>query len=1033
MRYNNYHKHTHKSNIFSPDTHIKIEDYMKRMKELGHNIYFTTEHGFGGDIFEARKYCDEYGFKCVFALEGYCVVNPSIKDSSNYHIMIIAKTNNARKQMNKINSIANKNGFYYKPRLALKDILSLPEDEVFITTSCIAGIIRDDKAINEIFIPLYNKFKQNLLIEVQPHIHPSQIRHNKKAKKMAHEFNLKLISGNDSHYIYPEDAKDRQMFLEGKNVNYGDEDSFILDYPDYKTLIDRYEKQGVLTKKEVQEAIQNTLLFDECETIDINYKVKMPSIYSDLTIDEKHDKLHKIIYKKFEEIKIKDKIPENKINDYYKAIEEEFNIIKETASVNTADYFLLNERIIDLAINKYGGVLTKTGRGSNVAFYINRLLGFTEIDRLTSEIPLYPTRFMSKSRILETRSMPDCDFNTKSPEPFIKATKELLGEDNCYWMIAYGTMQIGEAFRNVCRSEGLKFSEYNEIAKNIDNYRNDKYWGKLIKKAEKFVDVVVSASPHPCANLLLDKPISEEIGLVRINGELCALINSDEADEWKYLKNDYLVVTVWDIIDEVFKSIGKPIMSIKELRENLDEKVWEIYSKGLTATVNQVDSDWTTELVKKYKPKSIEELAMFTSSIRPFFKPWRESFLNRENYTTGVKQLDELFKPTKHYILFQENLMQFLSWLGIESDKTIGIIKKISKKKMSDKEFKKIEKTLHKNWIKNVGNDDKFDEIWEMIQSCLDYGYNAPHALAMAYDSLYCAYLKSHYPEHYYPIVLNKYADDEERTSKLIKELEYFGYKIKPIKFRYSHAEYTIDKENNIIYKGIESIKYMNYAIAEELYKLRNNKYSNFMELLEDIKQKTSCNSKQLEILIKLDFFNEFGNSKFLIECTKYYNLLANAKQISLEKVVKENLPIDILKRYSRFTGKTFLDINNSALLNEVYEMLKITIIEDFPLKDKIKFQQEYLGYINIKTGKEEDRRKLIILDIKPLVSKKYNNVWAYSLKTMSLGSGKVSQITIGSYNYINMPINKYDIIYAQKLEKRNGYWWCTVYNIIDK
>ena len=55
--YNNYHKHTHYSSIFTPDSEAKIKDYIKRAIELGHNTYFTTEHGYMGSIFEANDLC----------------------------------------------------------------------------------------------------------------------------------------------------------------------------------------------------------------------------------------------------------------------------------------------------------------------------------------------------------------------------------------------------------------------------------------------------------------------------------------------------------------------------------------------------------------------------------------------------------------------------------------------------------------------------------------------------------------------------------------------------------------------------------------------------------------------------------------------------------------------------------------------------------------------------------------------------------------------------------------------------------------
>lgn len=990
MIYNNFHKHTHKSNIFSPDTHIKAKDYISRMKELRQNTYFTTEHGFGGDIFEARRLCDLEGFNCVFAIEAYCVLDSNIKDDRNYHIILIAKTNTARRKLNLITSNANKYGYYRKPRISLQQLLSLDKNDIYITTACVAGIIRDDDAINDLFLPLYEKFGENVFIETQNHNHHSQINQNIKALELSEKYSIKLCHGNDSHYIYPEQSKDRLEFLQGKKINYGNEDSFILDYPDYDTILSRYKIQGVLSEKQAKQSLDNTLIFNDCEGIDINYSVKMPSIYPNLSIDEKHKKLYNIVVDRFKQLYKSDNIKKKDLQKYADAINYEFNIIEETQKVNTVDYFLLNERIIDIAVNKYDGILTKTGRGSNIAFYLNKLLGFTEIDRMTSEIPLYPTRFMSKSRILETVSLPDCDYNTKDPKPFIRATKDILGEDNCYWMISYGTMQESEAFRNLCRTRNLEYEEYNEIAKNIDNYRNDDFWGKVISDSEKYVNAIISASPHPCANLLLEKPISEEIGIVKIGDEYCALIDSDESDNWKYLKNDYLTVKVWEIIDSTFKLINQPIMGIKELKNNLDEKVWNIYANGLTATINQVDGDWATELMMQFKAKTIEELAMFTSSIRPFFQPWRDIFINRQDYSTGTPQLDNLFTATKHMILFQENLMQFLSWLGIEEDKTIGIIKKISKKKISQEEFSKLEKTLHDNWIKNVGNDIKFKETWQHIQSCLAYGYNSPHALAMTYDSLYCAYLKSHYPYEYYTVVLNIYQNDIEKTERITKEFSYFNINLKPIKFRYSSADYNFNKDTHSIYKGIGSIKHCNRTIGVELYNLGKNQYNTFVELLIDITENTSLNTRQIEILIKLNFFSEFGKS---LKLFNIFDEFTNGKDRYDKKHVEKT------------------KVKRKAFLIELeYQIAD----ESFDLKENIQFELDYLGYISTVVP-TLPREYTIVTSL----STKYSNP---VLTLCHICNGETEQIKIKKHTYDTSPIKLYDIIKVK--DKYEDWKW---------
>ena len=257
-RYNNYHKHDHISNIFTPDTNTHAESYIKKSVEYGHTNYFTTNHGSMGDIFEAKTLCDKYGLKCIAGLEGYIVPNPLEKDKSNYHIIIIPKTDAARKKVNVISSRANIEGFYYKPRIFLDDLLGLDPNDVYITSACMAGLLKNDVSIEKILFPLYSHFKSNLLLEVQNHNNSQQKEINRKAITLSHELGLRLIAANDSHYIDEKDQRERLELLKGKHINYGDEDSFKLDFPDYETMFIRFQQQGVLTDAEIKEAIDNT-------------------------------------------------------------------------------------------------------------------------------------------------------------------------------------------------------------------------------------------------------------------------------------------------------------------------------------------------------------------------------------------------------------------------------------------------------------------------------------------------------------------------------------------------------------------------------------------------------------------------------------------------------------------------------------------------------------------------------------------------------------------------------------------------------
>ena len=999
MEYCNYHKHDHVSSITTPDTNIRCEEYVKRAVELGHTTYFTTNHGNGGDIFEAKTICDKYGIRCLFGIEGYIVPNPLEKDSRNYHIIIIPTTNKARRKVNLLNSRANEEGFYYKPRIFVEDLLALDKNDVYITTACVAGLLRDDDSYNQIFLPLAKHFKDSMLLEVQTHNVDIQKQINKKCIDLSKKFNLKLIAANDSHYVYPEQYKDRLEYLKGKGINYGDEDSFILDYPDRDTMVDRFRIQGVLSENQIQKAIDNTKIFLSCEDIVLDKEIKMPSIYPNLTPQEKIKELKKHINKKFSRICKEENITGDKKKEYIKGIREEMKVIEDTAEINTADYFLFNERNTELAINKYGGILTRTGRGSCGSFYINRILGMTQLDRFTAPIKLYPERFMSTSRLLENRAMPDIDFNVVDQEPFVKASRELLGEHGCYPMIAYGTMKDGEAFRNVCRSHGLSYDEYNEVAKNIENYENDEKWKPYIDEAKKYIGAIVSASVHPCAHLLMNADIREELGIVRVGNALCVMITSSEADEYKYLKNDYLIVSCWKLIAETFDMIGKPIMSIKELLDNIDDKVWDLYKNGLTCTLNQCDGDWATRLLTEYQVKNLAEIAMFVACIRPSFNSWRDKFINREEYSTGSKDLDNVLSSTNAYILFQENLMQYFDWLGVTPSESIGLIKKISKKKIHQEDFDNLESRLRKQWVINTGSEDMFNETWAMIQSCISYGFAAPHALAVAIDSLYGAYLKANYPLEYYTVCLNNYSDDENKTKKLTEELSTFDIKILPIKFRHSKDTYSPDKENNAIYKGIASVKFLNAEVAQRMYEMREQEFPTFIDFLKV----NPCNSRQTEILIKLDFFSEFGKSQKLLDEYEIYTTYYGKKQFKKEKITLDD---ETMSKFATSTDKMYKITDSEGLIKELCNRVEDKSI---PIKERLTAEAEYLGYIDYINPKATNYGYVLDIDTK----------YSPRIKMYRLDTGETVTYKLAKKDYNNNPISNHDLL-KFTFERRN-------------
>ena len=959
--YCNYHKHTHYSNISTLDCVVKPEEYMIRAVELGHTEYFTTEHGYQGNIFDVYTLCQKYNLKCIYAAELYYVDNRHEKDKGNYHLVVIAMNENGRKQINKIISEANETGYYYKARVDKELVLSLNPNDVIITTACVASrLFKGDNWLEEFFLPMYEHFGKSMYLEVQNHNEDIQKKHNKMILELSDKYGLGIIHANDSHYIKSEDAQYRKLFLKAKGVVYGDEDTFILDYPDEKTIIQRYREQGILSDEQIFQALDNTLIFKQSTGIIIDKEFKIPKVTA---YNEDSDKvLAKIINESWKKERVN--IPKEEHAKYIKEIRYEYDMIKKCGM---SDYFIIDYKIAKKAIEEYNGILTHTGRGSGVSFYINKLLGLTEIDRIWCPVKLYPTRFMSDTRILESRSLPDIDQNWADVAAPIKASQDYLGIDGIRQMVSFKPMQVSSAFRLWCKAKDLNINEYDEVAKRLRDDEhcldNDEKWSTLIEESKVFRGVIESIAPSPCSYLLLDKPISEEIGLISIGSGndrvVCCVLDGYNCDYYKYLKNDYLIVTVWDIISKVYEKIGSPIDDIKTLISKCNDKVWNLFADCITATINQCDTDFGKQTLKVYKPRTIEELSAYVAAIRPGFANNLETFKNRETYSTGVQELDELLKDSFSYIMYQESIMSYLVWLGIPEKDSYDIIKKISKKKFKEDELKNLKDKLSKGWMNKIGNLDMFEKTWSDIENSSRYSFNASHSVSVALDALYGAYLKANYPMEYYSVVFEIYSDDINKTRDLTDELPYFNIKLKLPKFRISNNHYTCDKRNNVIYKNIQSIKFLNETIAEQLYGMRDMQFNTFLDFLKV----NPCNSKQTEILIKLDFFSEFGKTGKLMDVYNFYQTRYDKNKFK-KQIKKDKNPysIDIISKYSKETEKQYVIIDEEGFCNDI-----ISSFEDkeISIKERLDAQIEYLGYIEYKNDKAKDYGYIIDVNTK--------------------------------------------------------------------
>lgn len=486
---------------------------------------------------------------------------------------------------------------------------------------------------------------------------------------------------------------------------------------------------------------------------------------------------------------------------------------------------------------------------------------------------------------------------------------------------------------------------------------------------------------------------------------------------------------VYQIIDEVYKMIGRPIDDIQTLIKNCDSKVWDLYANGLTTTINQADSDFDKQILKKYKPQNLAELSAYVAAIRPGFASLLSNFVDRLPYTTGVKELDDILEDSFHYLIYQESIMKYLVWLGVEEKGTYDIIKKIAKKKFKEDELKELKEKLLKGWVSNVGKEEGFNETWQVVEDAAHYSFNASHSLSVAIDSLYGAYLKAHYPLEYFTVTLSLYSGDMERTANLISEMNYFNIELKPIKFRHSTANYNMDKETNSIYKGVGAVKFLNVEVSEKLYAMRSQKFESFFDFLDMF----PGNSRQREILIKLGYCEEFWKSAKLLGLCNLYDSYHGKKLIKKDKTA---LPTDLLQKYAvsetekqyKFTPESM-----DALLRELETM---AVNEDIPLAERLQAELEFLGYISYTDPSREDTGLVLNIDTK----------YSPKISVYLLATGETVVYKLAKAAYQRNPFDKGKVIrfYSEERPKSklvDGTWvkdnsvmepWITNYLVQD-
>ena len=1015
---------------------MTYEDYAKRAVELGHSILSSCEHGWQGRYIECYDLAKQYGLKFLFAAEAYWVWDRHEEDRSNCHIWIGAKNENGREWINEVLSQANEDGFYYQPRLDEELLDLLPAGDVWITTACVAGwkyLGEEEERLKALWKKLYDKHGDNFMFEVQYHPSERQKELNRYILNLRKEIPAPIIMGCDSHYIEANGAELRSDFLLSKEDRkaYDDEEEWFMDYPDGDTAVRRFREQGVLTEAEITEAIDRTNCFLEVEEYECDIfddSLKLFSLHPDWTQEQKDAEYLRLVDEGWQDYKAE--VAPDLLSKYEKEIKSETDTVVEC---HMADYFIDNYHVIRRG-KELGGHLTNTGRGSAVSFFTNKLLGFTEVDRIAAKVKMYPERFMTATRILETHSLPDIDFNVAEQDIFAEGQAQVCGRDHAVQMLAYGTQKASAAWKMFAKSQNIDFATANEVSAQIKRYENklhtvdeeendtidimdyiDKRFHDVYLRSTEYQGIITSWSPAPCAFLLYQGSIRRKIGLVKIKDRICCAMDGHWAEKNHFLKNDLLRVAVVDLINKGYTRAGLKVPTVNELLAMCpsEDPVWDIYRKGCTLGINQVEQPGTASRVGVYAPTNISELCAFIAAIRPGFKSMYKIFESRQDFSYDVKPFDDLLRTEElpqSFCLYQEQQMAVLNYAGFPMSECYAAIKNIAKKRK--------EKVLayHERFInafskrlveqENINKTDaaeKAKNVWKIIEDAAQYAFNSSHSYSVSLDSLYGAWLKQHHPLAFYETfmrIMDEKGDKDKLAAAKDEAESYFNIKFPPFKFGQDNRKVTADEENNAISNALTSIKGFNKAAAVALYELGQEPPKYLSDVLLALRPKSIMKSTT-EPLAQISYFSSYGNDREVLNIISLCEEFGYGAKASMPRErVDNSFLADIVPKYADGLKKdgqpatryTFTSLQMSALKDEkkrlaaalkknptpeleeqllaveqeIAEELKRIVaqvlrecegrvlaagIEDLPFRVKIENQQEILGYVDIRTG----------------------------------------------------------------------------------
>ena len=943
MSFVHLHMHTEYSLL---DGSIRINELVKKVKDMGMNAVAITDHGNMFGAIEMYKACKKEGIKAIIGCEVYVAPRSRFEkqgkiDTEPNHLILLAMNKTGYKNLVKLVSSGYTEGFYYKPRIDM-DILKECNEGLICLSACLAGKvarqivngnINGAKETIKEFKDIFGK--ERYFLEIQDNKLREQILVNQNLLQLAKECDLELVATNDCHYLDENDYASHEVLLciqTRKTME--DEDRMTFKTNEFYV---KSKEQMEEAFSYIPQAVENTQKIADMCNVEFEFG---HTILPEFKIDENISHLEYFKNRCYEGIKKRyDVNDEEKIKQVKQRLEYEIGIIDKMGFV---DYFLIVADFISYAKNNK--IAVGPGRGSGAGSLAAYLMEITDIDPL--EFNLIFERFLNPERI----SMPDfdVDFCYERRQEVIDYVGRKYGKDHVAQIITFGTMAARAVIRDVARAMGFPYQKADMVAKLIPRdlkmtidkalniepelktlYETDGQIKEMVDIAKKLEGLARHASTHAAGVVITKEPVVNYVPLYESDGVVSTEYTMTTLEELGLLKMDFLGLRTLTVISDTEKLVKK-IHGIDVSYGKFDDaETYKMLMEGKTTGVFQMESSGFRQVMMKMKPDKLEDIIVMISLYRPGPMDQIPRYIknknNPENIVYTHKALEPILKVTNGCMVYQEQVMQIFRDLAGYSLGRADLVRRAMGKKKLDV-MKKEREIFIQGALKNGIDEESSNKIFDEMEEFAKYAFNKSHAAAYAVVAYKTAYLKAHFKAEFMAATMNSFIGNLNKIPEYIEECKNMEIEVLKPDINESYLKFSVI--NGKIRFALSSIKNAGENAINEIITSRKNfgKYTSFIDFCERVSGE-SVNKKCVESLIKAGCFDEiepnltrfdlldsFESILDNITQTKRNNYANQINMFDMGDIDKNTPTVIINKSNKKPTKKDLLDMEKEML-----------------------------------------------------------------------------------------------------------------------